>query len=617
MKKIVFIIFILITIFLTNCGSGSSDAGKKLLSQILTIVGIPQNMIVNICQDGNNNGFCDSIELSYVSLEKINFLAKIILGENNHYELKNYDPNKKIIMELQSEDMNYNDGNFSLEYRGTSTELSILQSMVDANDISSDEVKDVNKMEGKDTFYDVLLGSMIKNLNGYMNNDMEHKSAREVNLKELGRVFKEDIPLKKLSKLIKEQCKDDIDCRRELIKKFPVNLNTDEQNIYDIARKRRRVKLVNDKLIESFECKDSERKIIKHYGFEDIFNLKNRREQAHPTRRVFNIIGKAKLANYDENESGKLFAEDVRRLPRRITKGRFFIGLEKRDGRVAPNNKIHIGEYKKENADKLFSAKLTTLHGRGWSHQTVNNANPTTEIYYNDFKNIIFRDNNDTLLDYLDRRNRFDVVVGRDTSVDFISVAICSKKDKEAEIKQTLNIFKCKEGERLIKIIGGSVDAFATGEEKKATPSELLLSTIDRPTIEYDELSNNKFFLDTLNRPTDLTITDAQFSIGIKPLKNFLYQNDTINIGSYEFGKYAKFQLYGFDENSVSNMWKRDILISNGERVLQTNLADINITKGGDGSILDMLKNSDSLLDILVQNDTSVDFSYLNLCVKK
>jgi hypothetical protein len=184
--------------------------------------------------------------------------------------------------------------------------------------------------------------------------------------------------------------------------------------------------------------------------------------------------------------------------------------------------------------------------------------------------------------------------------------------EPEAEIKETLNAFKCQEGERLIKVIGGSVDAFAKGEEKEATPSEILRATIDKPIIGYDELADNKIFIDSLNRPTDLTITNAQFSVGIKPLPRYLYQNDTIHIGNYEMGKYAKFKLYGNDDN----MWNRDILISNGERVLQANLGDINLTKGGDGSLFDILKKSDSLLDIVIQNDTTVDFSYLNLCVK-
>ena len=152
-------------------------------------------------------------------------------------------------MQLQSDDVQYNDGNFSLEYKGTTTELSILQSMVDADDISEEDTVEVKKMEGKDTFDEILLSSLMKNLNRYMNNDMRHKDARGSNLKELGRVFKEDIPLKNLPTLIQKECNGDINCRKELIKSFPANLDTEEQDIYTIAQERRSVKLLNDKLI--------------------------------------------------------------------------------------------------------------------------------------------------------------------------------------------------------------------------------------------------------------------------------------------------------------------------------------------------------------------------------
>lgn len=616
MRKLIWFLIIIVTVSINNCGGGSSEEAKALLTQILTVVGIPQDMIVNICQDDDDNGFCDSIELESVSWIKNTFFGKVTLGENNSFELKNYDPNKKIIMELQSNEVEYNDGNFSLEYKGTSKELSILQSMVDADDLTNDDVTEVKKMNDKDTFDEVLLSSMMRNLNKYMDNDMEHKSARGANLKELGRVFKEDIPLKELPALIKTQCQGDSECRKKLINSFPVNLNTDEQNIYTIAQERRKVKLLNDKLIEEFTCAKEERKIIKHYGYEDLFNLKNRTERALPTKDLMILIGQNNLANYDSIKANKFFAESVRELPRRFRKGKFYIGLKKSGGKLNSSDKIHIGKYT-NNSNLHFSEKLIELKKLGWSHQAINDSDPTTEIYYTDFKNIKLNDNNESLLDYLVKKARFDVVVEKNTAVDFISVATCSKRDPEAEIKEVLNVFTCKEGEKLVKIIGGNVDAFAKGEEKEATPSEVFASMIDRPLIGYDELANNKFFLDTLNRPTNTTITNAQFSVGIKPLERFLYQNDTIHLGSYESEKYARFRLYGNDEDSVYNQWNRIIKISNGERVLQANLSDLNLTNGGNGSILNMLKSSDSLLDILVQNDTSVDFSYLNLCIKK
>jgi hypothetical protein len=613
MKKYIWITGIITALGLVNCNSSSEEA-KELLSQILTVVGIPQDMIVNICQDDDGNGFCSSIELGNISSIKNSWFKKIILGEDNSYELKNYDPNKKIIMQLQSDDVQYNDGNFSLEYKGTTTELSILQSMVDAEDISEEDTVEVKKMEGKDTFDEILLSSLMKNLNRYMNNNMRHKDARDSNLKELGRVFKEDIPLKNLSTLIQKECNGDIDCRRELIKSFPVNLDTEEQDIYTIAQEQRRVKLLNDKLIEEFSCEAEDRKIIRHYGFEDLFNLKNRDELTHPSKNVTTQIRAENLINYDNEPNGKFFAEEVNRLPRKIKKGMFYIGLKRTGDSLNRDDKIHIGRY---STDTNFNATLLSLANRGWSHQAISRDDPTTDIYYTNFKNIQLNDKNETLIDYLSKRNYFDIVVEKDTAVDFISVATCSEKDPVAEIKQTLNVFSCKDDERLIKIIGGTVDAFAEdNDEKETTPSSAMTNSINNPTIGYDELADNKIFIDTLNRPLDLTITDAQFSVGIKPMPRLLYQNDIIYLGNYSANKYASFRLYGNSENSVFNKWKKDIRISNGERVIQANLFDLNLTKGGESSIFDMINATNSLLDILIQNDTQVDFSYLNLCVK-
>ena len=613
MKKYIWITGIVTALGVINCNSSSEEA-KKLLSQILTVVGIPQDMIVNICQDDDENGFCSSIELGNISSIKNSWLKKIILGDDNSYELKNYDPNKKIIMQLQSDDVQYNDGNFSLEYKGTTTELSILQSMVDADDISEEDTVEVKKMEGKDTFDEILLSSLMKNLNRYMNNDMRHKDARDSNLKELGRVFKEDIPLKNLPTLIQKECNGDINCRKELIKSFPVNLDTEEQDIYTIAQEQRGVKLLNDKLIEEFSCGAEDRKIIRHYGFEDLFNLKNRDELTHPSKNVTTQIREEDLVHYDNEPNGKFFAEEVNRLPRKIKKGMFYIGLKRAGDSLNRDDKIHIGRY---STDTNFNATLLSLANRGWSHQAISRDNPTTDIYYTSFKNIQLNDKNETLMDYLSNRNYFDIVVEKDTAVDFISIATCSEKDPVAEIKQTLNVFSCKDDERLIKIVGGTVDAFAEdNDEKETTPSSAMTNSINSPTIGYDELADNKIFIDTLNRPLDLTITDAQFSVGIKPMPKLLYQNDIIYLGNYSASKYASFRLYGNSENSVFNKWKKDIRISNGERVIQANLFDLNLTKGGESSIFDMINTTNSLLDILIQNDTQVDFSYLNLCVK-
>ena len=613
MKKIIGLLTIAIIISLTSCGGGSEEA-KELLSRLLTIVGIPQDIIVNICQDGNENGFCDSIELDNITFIKNNFFTKVLLGSDGSYELQNYDPTKKIIMEMQDKaSIEQNDGNFSLEYKGTSQELSILQAMVDADHLKDDDVKNIKIMAGKDTFDEVLLNSLTLNLNNYLRNSMQVRNAMGANLQELGRVFKDDLPIKQLPTRIKEYCKGDVTCIKDTIENFPVNLDTEEQDIYTIAQARRVKKLVNDKLLETFQCNANEIRTVKHYGIEDIFNLTNGRELSRPSPNVRSQIDKSRLVNYDIYKKDGLFAEDVRKLPMRMRKGRLLIGLRKDGELLNDGDRIAIGKY---GSDSFFSSTLRTLHEKnGWSHQAISTNTPTTDIYFNDFKNIVLSEKG-TLLDYLTIKNHFDVVVEKNTAVDFITVATCSKKDPRAEIQTMLNAFECPADSRLVQIAGGTADAFATESEKSATPSEILLASIDKSFIDYDQEAHNKFFIDTLNLPTEPTITQAQFSVGIKPMKQFLYQNDTIHIGNYETDEYAQFKLYGKDENSVFNQWTRGMIISNGEYVYQTNLTDINLTNGGTNSLFNLIQSNNRLLDIVIQNDTVVDFTYLNLCFK-
>ena len=621
MKKILTIFTLAIVVTFTSCGGGSSEEAKELLSQMLTIVGIPQNIIVNICQDGDDDGVCSTLELANISFIKKNFFSKVILGENNSYELKNYDPTKKIIMELQdSKNVEFNDGNFSLEYKGTSTELSILQAIVDSDNLTHDDIKNVKDLEDKDTFYEVLLGSLEKNLNQYMKNNIDSRGARDIDLKELGRVFKDEIPLKELPTKLKEQCNGDKECIKSLIKSLTVNLDTDEQRVYTLVQAQRKVKLLNDKLIEEFSCQANERKIVKHYGFEDLFSLKNREELTRPSINVITQLDRNSLVAYDSVRKNKIFADSVRKIPRKFRKGAFFIGFKKSGGKLNSRDKIYIGQYRKENQRELFSANLTELENLGWLHQDVNSNDPTTAIYYTEFKNIKFNDGNTTLFDYLRDKTRFDVVVEKNTAIDFISVATCSIIDPKAEIYEALNAFKCQDkSSKLVQIIGGNVDAFSLDEpDNNTTPSELLKVAIgSRATIGYDEIANNKIFIDSLNtHNSDFTITEAQFSVGIKPIQRYLYQNDTIHIGNYELGQYARFKLYGRDEDSVYSLWNRDILISNGERVIQAKLSDINLTNGDTGTLSNIFNKGYNLFDILIQNDTSVDFTHLNMCIK-
>jgi hypothetical protein len=63
MKKIILMIMLVSTVWFTACGGGDKEEAKELLKRILKLVGIPQNIVVNICQDANANGICGINEI--------------------------------------------------------------------------------------------------------------------------------------------------------------------------------------------------------------------------------------------------------------------------------------------------------------------------------------------------------------------------------------------------------------------------------------------------------------------------------------------------------------------------------------------------------------------------
>ncbi len=96
------------------------------------------------------------------------------------------------------------------------------------------------------------------------------------------------------------------------------------------------------------------------------------------------------------------------------------------------------------------------------------------------------------------------------------------------------------------------------------------------------------------------------YDIGIKSLY------DTLNFGYTNASDRAAFKLYGNAANSVNTQWNVTP-ISNGERVIQT---DFNLNMVSGAAALPWLRN-ESELDVVVQDDTAVDFVQLDLCMRE
>lgn len=181
----------LLIVGLISCGGSSSKEAAELLLRLLKVVGIPQNIVVNICQDDNDNGFCESIELQ----TKVNFnkgddfdkvLEKVSLTEDGEYFLENYDATKNILMEMQdSINVNYYQGNFTFTYNPTTQELSILQMMIDEGYLVPDDVNAVRGIPQRESFYNVLFRDFETNLNTLGDKALSSPRAVLANMKEM------------------------------------------------------------------------------------------------------------------------------------------------------------------------------------------------------------------------------------------------------------------------------------------------------------------------------------------------------------------------------------------------------------------------------------------------
>jgi len=165
-------------------------------------------------------------------------------------------------------------------------------------------------------------------------------------------------------------------------------------------------------------------------------------------------VGQATTSGYDETSNNRFFADNINNLPSGIIKGRFYIGLKSNGSSLQGNDQIVIGKfgvvgsYFSERLSLLTSVNGTQSYFQPWSNQLVSTTVPTTDILWQDFSNIKIGPST-SLLDHVQTNSQFDAFVQDDTSVDFITVASCSKKDPVVEITPILENFQCKTSQGL------------------------------------------------------------------------------------------------------------------------------------------------------------------------
>jgi len=201
-KKFTWLLSLVALLSFNNCGGGSKEEAKELLQRLLQLVGIPYSIVVNICQDDNSNGFCESTESQVkITVNKGDsakaIFHKITETSEGKYLLETYDPTKPILLELQDAGkIDFNDGKFTLNFNGfkskddnSTKELSILESMVDANAITvteADKFRTLSNPDAQDKFYETLLSTLTTNINTLQTYNLGTQIAVEVTIQEMG-----------------------------------------------------------------------------------------------------------------------------------------------------------------------------------------------------------------------------------------------------------------------------------------------------------------------------------------------------------------------------------------------------------------------------------------------
>jgi len=267
MKKFLFMIGIVIIFIFTGCGSSkSSDEGKALLKHSLQLLGIPPEIVVNICQDDNNNGSCDVGELqANINVNQNDSIAqmweKVKFDTGGRYILENYDPTKNIIMEIDGKkSAEYNNVDLSLKYKADTEELSVLQAVVDADFLNEEDVTKFKALENRENIDRAIFNGLTKNQTLLEEQNLSTKTALSINLEEIAKGLIQLDVSKELPEQL-EQCGNSDSCIEELINNTTKEIELTEDEARELARSKNIADGYIIKLVEPVEavCKDGKR----------------------------------------------------------------------------------------------------------------------------------------------------------------------------------------------------------------------------------------------------------------------------------------------------------------------------------------------------------------------
>jgi len=503
----------------------------------------------------------------------------------------------------------------------SSIKLSSIQKLSNASDKHTEkewlEIEySTNNLDDTEGFNTMLLGSIEKNVASLtkvgIDKEMSYAMNSDVMFDDLTQLDIED-----LDNQVVAECKDDDTCKEEAYASINVELEIDKEEAYAMAedfRADRGKPTTMDGLLKEFTCDAGLVRKVQFYGVEDNFSTANGDENATASQQVQsnpgimaynNGIG---LSNYDTTQVNRQFAEEIRNLPSNITKGMFYIGFENHGS----NDGMTLGNIDTDTSTLDYFSE--NVLGLGW--------NQSGQVHYTDLGSIMMEDGN-SLESYANANQKFDVYIQDDTYVDFITVATCSKPDPIKEVTTIVNKFECSEKETLVKILGGEIDAFAlTTDANPVNPTTDLNTSRDANTVypnvvvDYDYTAYDHHFIDTLrlNLSSSQTVTKSQLNIGYKVIGSSLYGNDAIYVG--DFGtNHAGGHLYDNTAPIAPQGWNVTNVGGYGD-VAEVNLSALLNNSGLATGDVQSTMIAQNKLDIYVQDDTAVDFTQLNLCVK-
>jgi hypothetical protein len=175
-----------------------------------------------------------------------------------------------------------------------------------------------------------------------------------------------------------------------------------------------------------------------------------------------------------------------------------------------------------------------------------------------------------------------------------------------------LRAYACDRGETKVVLVKGLEDGFSPAGKERG----FLRPALDKPRWQsiapgsYDQSQPDHYFIDSLQAPA--RIRNGLFVIGLKPLGVTDSDNDVIGLGDltspFHFGD-------AIGRLPVLPGWKRE------GTLYSVQLGDVDFPDSGPGTTRSLLAYLDAgaeprWFDVMVQDDTSVDFVGLAACVR-